>query len=88
MGTSVSALPSARMSAARMTRPEAAPIKVDRQPRMVPTPTTMITISMISTAAARNVMVKTAGLVMATSLPTVKARAGLEPRAAAAGWPF
>jgi hypothetical protein len=49
----------------------------------------MITISMISTAAARNVVVKTAGLIMATSLPTVKARAGLEPRAAAVvGWPF
>jgi hypothetical protein len=70
MGTSVSAMPSARMSAARMTRPEAAPTKVDRQPRTVPTPTTMITISTISTAAARNVVVKTAGLIMTTSLPS------------------
>jgi hypothetical protein len=70
MGTSVSAMPSARMSAARMTRPEPAPTKVDRQPRTTPMPTTMITISTISTAAARNVVAKTAGLIMTTSLPS------------------
>jgi hypothetical protein len=36
----------------------AAPSQVDRQPRTVPTPTTMITISMTSTAAVRNVVTK------------------------------
>jgi hypothetical protein len=59
IGTRVSAVPSARTSAARTARPAPAPSQVDRQPRMVPTPITMITISMTSMAAARNVVTKT-----------------------------
>src|SRR6267378_8462561 len=42
-----------------MTKPAPAPSKVDRQPRIAPTPTTVITISMISTAEARNEVAKT-----------------------------
>src|SRR5690242_511250 len=75
-GTRVSAVPSATMSAATTARPAPVPSRVDRQPRTAPTPTTMITISMISTAAARNVVVKTPGMIMATSLPP---RSGLAP---------
>jgi hypothetical protein len=37
-GTSVSAVPTARINAAGITRPVPAPIKVDRQPRIAPTP--------------------------------------------------
>src|SRR5256885_15822435 len=42
-----------------MTKPAPAPSKVDRQPRIAPTPTTVITISVISTAEARNEVAKT-----------------------------
>src|SRR6266511_2969956 len=59
IGTSVSAVPSAPTSTARMLRPAAAPSQVERHPRTLPTPTTMITISMTSTAAARNVVTNT-----------------------------
>jgi hypothetical protein len=67
IGTSRSAVPNARTSTARTARPAAAPSHVDRHPRTVPTPTTMITISMTSTAAARNVVTKTEEELTATS---------------------
>src|SRR5207302_8391538 len=58
-GATVKAVPSPRISAARMTKPAPAPSKVDRQPRIAPTATTVITISVISTAEARNEVAKT-----------------------------
>jgi hypothetical protein len=59
MGTAVSAVPSTRTRTASTARPAPAPSHVERHPRTLPTPTTMITISMTSTQAARNVVAKT-----------------------------
>src|SRR4030095_16294122 len=58
-GTAVRAVPSATTSTASTARPPPAPSQVDRHPRTLPTPTTMITISMTSTQAARNEEQKT-----------------------------
>jgi hypothetical protein len=59
IGTFVSAVPNAPTSSVSAARPAPAPSQVERQPRTLPTPTTMMTISMTSTAAARNVVTKT-----------------------------
>src|SRR4029077_1531672 len=49
--------------------PAALPIHVERQPRVAPTPTTMVTISIASTPAARKVAIRTAiGPVAVTSV--------------------
>jgi hypothetical protein len=51
---------------ARTPNPLAVPIQVERQPRVAPTPTTMMTISIASTAEARKVVMRTViGLLLA-----------------------
>lgn len=72
MGTAVSAVPNASTSTASTARPPPAPSQVDRYPRTLPTPTTMITISMTLTQAARNVVTKTEEWLTARSLPRVR----------------
>jgi len=49
-----------------MTKPAPAPSNVDRQRRVASTPTTIITISMISTTETGNEVAKTAELSMAS----------------------
>ena len=44
---------------ASTANPAAAPSSVERQPRVVPTPTTIVTISIASTAEARNAVIST-----------------------------
>jgi hypothetical protein len=68
IGTARNAVPKASTSTASTASPAPPPSQVDRQPRTLPTPTTMITISMTSTAAARKVVTKTEELLTATSL--------------------
>src|SRR5262249_27854224 len=60
IGIAVSASPKTATSAASTTRPPAAPAIEARQPLVTPTPATMATISMASTAEARNVVTATA----------------------------
>jgi hypothetical protein len=69
IGTARSAVPNASTSAASTPKPAPAPSQVDRHPRTLPTPTTMITISMTSTAAARKAVTNTEEWLTATSLP-------------------
>ena len=57
IGSAFSAVPAATTMPIRRTNPAAVPMSVERHPRTDPTPTTMSTISMTSTAAARPVVV-------------------------------
>jgi hypothetical protein len=59
IGTWRSAAPSTTTTTASTANPEAAPMTVERQPRVAPTPTTMVTISITSTAEAKNVVTST-----------------------------
>src|SRR5207245_7924807 len=60
MGTWLKAAPSTTTTTASTPKPEAAPISVERQPRVAPTPITIVTISIASTAEARKVVIRTA----------------------------
>ena len=54
MGITVRAGPSAATTAARARPAAPAPIRVERQPRVTPTASTIVSASTISTAQARN----------------------------------
>jgi hypothetical protein len=62
IGMALSARPKTATITASRRKPADAPISVERQPRVAPTPTTMVTISMASTADARNVMIRTGAI--------------------------
>src|SRR6266853_4844504 len=70
IGTTLSAAPRITTTTASTPKPDAAPINVERQPRVAPTPTTMVTISIASTAEARKVVIRTTAVpLICDSLP-------------------
>ena len=63
------ARPKTATTPARTMKPETVPVSVARQPRVIPTPTTIVTISMASTVEARNVVTSTRPRLVMTQPP-------------------
>src|SRR3989442_15145779 len=59
MGIAVRAAPTTTTTTVSTANPATAPMSVERHPRVAPTPTTMVTISIASTAEARKVVMRT-----------------------------
>src|SRR2546425_8384000 len=70
MGIAVRAAPTTTTTTVSTANPATAPMSVERHPRVAPTPTTMVTISIASTADARKVVMRTTAVpLICDSLP-------------------